>query len=234
MEKLPENMFKFDLTDRESHTSTLKSPLFGQPSQYSTPITRDKLSPKLFTSAANTTTNITEASLKNITDDPNPNTTKAPPKNIADDLPPLLTGDPTSDPATFAIPAAGFTFIIRTSRKGLVITLLEGHVMLTTPGSGHSQHWVCVEFNGWLGFRNRASGAYLGYDELSNRVICRAESQTERQNFHVFRRRCNGYTLLVKHSNELWQVGASSNTFWVEGKFERHLNVSAEGSSNLG
>jgi hypothetical protein len=66
-----------------------------------------------------------------------------------------------------SIPWPGRTFIIRSRANGLVITFLDGQVILDKPEGLGTFRWRCVETRGWLGFRDPASALYLGYDKES-------------------------------------------------------------------
>lgn len=53
-----------------------------------------------------------------------------------------------------SVPWPGSTFIISSIVSGNVITLSDGQITMTRPGSrSHSIYWRCVEANGWLGFQ---------------------------------------------------------------------------------
>lgn len=72
------------------------------------------------------------------------------------------------------IPTAKSTYLILHQPTNLVLTLVGGKftlhkvpVMLDEehPLAGKcSWHWECVEKDGWFGFRNAASGRYIGHD----------------------------------------------------------------------
>ncbi|RMZ73904.1 major facilitator superfamily transporter multidrug resistance [Pyrenophora seminiperda CCB06] len=64
-----------------------------------------------------------------------------------------------------SIPWPGRTFIIRSRANGLVITFLDGQVILDKPGGLGTFRWRCVEEKGWLGFKDPASALYLGCDK---------------------------------------------------------------------
>ncbi|KAM7198393.1 hypothetical protein V8F20_006154 [Naviculisporaceae sp. PSN 640] len=90
--------------------------------------------------------------------------------------------NPTTSGATIhnAVPYPGETFIIIHKASGRPITLLEdGSLQLdkhrvyfaccspalgraSAASSRSSIHWLCVERNGWLGFRSVRNGKYIG------------------------------------------------------------------------
>ena len=97
-------------------------------------------------------------------------------------------------------------YIIRSVVSGHVITLHDGQIALTPPGGRGSIHWACVENKGWLGFRNIASGKFLGHD-ANGRLKCSAERHQGWENFYVRGRPEGGYVLLMQHWDRLWHVG---------------------------
>ena len=109
-------------------------------------------------------------------------------------------------PGPVLVPWPGSTYIIRSVSCGKVITLVDGHVALTQPGSSGSIYWVCVETKGWLGFRNAVSGKFLGHD-IRGRLCCTAEQQKGWENFCCRTRPEGGCVLLMTHWERLWHVG---------------------------
>jgi hypothetical protein len=85
----------------------------------------------------------------------------------------------SSSSSSSDIPWPGSTYTISTLSTGAFLTLTSGTVTLSPlrPFALRSapppQRWQCVEANGWLGFRDAASGLYLGYD-AKGRLVCRA------------------------------------------------------------
>ena len=127
-----------------------------------------------------------------------------PPETVTADL----LDDPFggAEPSSSSVPWPGSTFIIRSVSSGHVITLLEGQIVLARPGGRGSVHWACVETKGWLGFRNLASGRFLGHD-MQGRLCCFAERHRGWENFCVRMRPEGGYVLLMTHFERLWHVG---------------------------
>ncbi|KAI1485421.1 hypothetical protein F5X96DRAFT_660119 [Biscogniauxia mediterranea] len=67
-----------------------------------------------------------------------------------------------------SVPSKGNVYAIRHRRSGKVITMgIEG-LQLKQIGPMGGWHWMCVEKDGWLGFRNVVSGKYLGRDDRNN------------------------------------------------------------------
>ncbi|OCL05127.1 hypothetical protein AOQ84DRAFT_414251 [Glonium stellatum] len=129
-----------------------------------------------------------------------------PPDNTTADL--LDDYDPFggAKPNSSSVPWPGSTFIIRSVSSGYVLTLLDGQVALAQPGGPGSIHWACVETKGWLGFRNIASGRFLGHNIVGN-LCCLAEHHKGWENFCVRIRPEGGYVLLMTHFERLWLVG---------------------------
>jgi hypothetical protein len=144
---------------------------------------------------------------------------KTPPETVADDDF-LNDEDPFSntESSSSSVPWPGSTFLIRCASSGHVITLLDGRIVLASPGNRGSIHWACVDTKGWLGFRSPISGRFLGYD-AKGKLHCSAERQKEWENFCVRMRPDGGYILLMTHFERLWKVGT---------KVERGVEVLAK------
>jgi hypothetical protein len=128
-----------------------------------------------------------------------------PPESSASifDEDPLSGRDPT---ISSSVPWPGSTFIIRSVSTGHVITLLDGKVVLASPGGRGSIHWACVDTKGWLGFRSTVAGRYLGHDERGF-LSCSAGRMRGWENFCARARPEGGYVLLMTHFERLWMVG---------------------------
>ena len=139
----------------------------------------------------------------------------------------LLKEDPFT--ITSSIPWPGSTYIISHSTTSNVLTLASGKVTMTPPGgppsSSGSIHWECVENNGWVGFRNRVSGRYLGYDKGGS-LICGAGQAKEWEQFCVRAHPDGGYVLLMTHWHELKPVGVIDGKKVV--KLGQHHKVKVE------
>jgi hypothetical protein len=156
----------------------------------------------------------------------NANTACTPPETDVDDL--LTDFDPfTSAQPSSSTPWPGSTFIIRSAASGHVITLLDGEIVLASPGGRGSFHWACVESKGWLGFRNVVSGRFLGHAE-NGRLRCSAGRHQGWENFCVRLRPDGGYVLLMTHFERLWHVG-----FKNERGTERLAKVGDGGTNGL-
>lgn len=152
-----------------------------------------------------------------------------PPETVADlldDLDPLASFKSTS-----SVPWPGSTFIIRSASSGQVLTLLDGQLVLASPGmfilplsksGGYgvgaqltfcctggrgSIHWACVQTKGWLGFRNTVSGRFLGHDS-KGKLCCSVDRHRSWENFCVRQTPEGGYVLLMTHFERLWHVGS--------------------------
>ena len=154
-------------------------------------------------------------------------TTTTPPETVSADLQDDDEPFGGAGPGSFLVPWPGSTFIIRSVSCGHVITLLDGQIALTQPGSRGSIYWVCVETNGWLGFRNTVSGKFLGHD-AKGRLCCSAERH-QRWEYFCFRMRPEGgCILLMTHYERLWHVG-----FKTEQGVEKLAKIGDEGSDGV-
>lgn len=112
-----------------------------------------------------------------------------------------------------SVPGPGKTYKIHLKNTDKVINMTEGEVMLQSPAeaqSGGGWNWVCVEKGNWLGFRNHASGTFLGHDGKSG-LHAKVTRHKAHENFCVRHHRDGGYLLLVKYSwgAEMRQVGSA-------------------------
>ena len=148
-------------------------------------------------------------------------TAATPPETIAADI---LDDSKTS---LSSIPWPGSTFIIRSASSGHVITLLDGQIVLAQLGGRGSIHWACVETKGWLGFRNLASGRFLGHD-IKGGLCCSAERHRGWEYFCVRMRPEGGYVLLMTHFERLWHVGIK-----VEQGVEKLAKIEDGGSGGI-
>ena len=135
-------------------------------------------------------------------DDSTVYTAITPPETIANDLDSL--GNVES--STTSVPWRGSIFIIRSVSCQRVITLHYGQIMLAHPGMLGSIHWECVEIKGWFGFRNAASGKFLGHDD-NGRLHCSAVQHQGWERFDIRHLPEGGYALLMTHGEDLWPVG---------------------------
>lgn len=96
----------------------------------------------------------------------------------------MATAQPETSDCSRNVPSDGLTVIIRCITSGQVITLVDGHVVLASPGGRGSIHWECVESEGWYGFRDVVSNKFLchGWD---GRINCSAEQHNGWRHFTV-------------------------------------------------
>ncbi|KAL7907695.1 hypothetical protein GGI35DRAFT_64521 [Trichoderma velutinum] len=76
--------------------------------------------------------------------------------------------------------------------------------LIDTPRPDVSVLWSCHGKNHWLGFRNTASGTYLGYDE-AGKVLATESTHKVREHFIAVRCPSGGYILHTFHSEEKLQ-----------------------------
>lgn len=151
-----------------------------------------------------------------------------PPETLASDG--LLDEqDPLGAGISPPVPWPGSTFLIRHMTTGRLLTLSHGSVTLSPATSllGSSIHWTCVETKGWLGFRNTASGSFLGHNSRGF-LCCSAGKHQGWENFCVRARPEGGCVLLMQHYERLWHVGTK-----VEGGREVLAKVSDGGEGGL-
>jgi len=149
-----------------------------------------------------------------------------PPETVVDDLDDYSPSG-GSQPISSSVPWPDSTFIIRSASSGQVITLLDGQIVLASPGSRGSIHWTCVEAKGWLGFRNVVSGGFLGHDK-DGRLCCTAKRHQGWENFCVRMRPEGGFILLMTHFDQLRGVGIK-----VEKGVEKLAKVEKKGSNGV-
>ncbi|KAG4424957.1 hypothetical protein IFR04_001928 [Cadophora malorum] len=129
-----------------------------------------------------------------------------PPETVADTPEDL---DPVKSPKS-SVPWPGNSYIIRSAISRHVLTLIEGQVILAPPSGKGSIHWACVQTKGWLGFKNTASGSYLGHGKHGN-LICSAGKHQSWENFCVRMTPDGDYILLMTHFERLWHVGSKND-----------------------
>lgn len=129
-----------------------------------------------------------------------------PPETITNDF--LDTEDPlgASASSSTSVPWPGSTFILRCTNSGRLLTLLDGKIILAKPGSPGSFHWECMEYKGWLAFRSRISGRFLGHNK-NGRLVCTSDKQQSWENFTVRPTPQGSYLLFMTHHERLWRVG---------------------------
>ena len=104
---------------------------------------------------------------------------------------------------------AGNTYVIRSVSCGRQLTLLNGDVVLNQPASLGSVYWTCVESDGWLGFRNVASGKHLRHGGGGPGLHCsnHQHDKWERIQIRPHRDFNRGFTLLMEYFGGLKPVG---------------------------
>ncbi|KAL7957899.1 hypothetical protein V8C34DRAFT_324795 [Trichoderma compactum] len=109
-------------------------------------------------------------------------------------------------------PIPGKSFMIQTRNKpNLILALKYGKLVWLDgpiPSGGHI--WRCVEKDGWLGFRNMASGTYLGHNKEGKIVATQKEHQ-DRERFTERRKENGGYMLSVLQETALLGVAISED-----------------------
>ncbi|KAH8803556.1 hypothetical protein F5884DRAFT_509390 [Xylogone sp. PMI_703] len=120
------------------------------------------------------------------------------------------TGSVNGEPAyESAVPWPGRTFKIVDEDKHRAISLVMGNLQLEKDFSQHgSWHWLCVGKKGWLGFRNKASGMFMGHT-IDMSITANQPHDLSWDHFCAVRHPDGGYVLRVKHGKKdqnLWNV----------------------------
>ncbi|KAM3157060.1 hypothetical protein ABEW05_002392 [Botrytis cinerea] len=107
-----------------------------------------------------------------------------------------------------SVPWPNFTYLIRASSSGRLLTLDSGGVTLAKPGDnrGSSIHWKCIEVKGWLHFQNAASGCFLGHTFWGD-LTCSSRVAEGWERFTVRPLPDGGYYLSLTHFERLWKLG---------------------------
>ena len=121
------------------------------------------------------------------------------------------TASPAPSIAEETVPCPDQTFLIRDPDCGKCIAMNDGALELygTLP-SNPAAHWTCFEANGWLGFRNRATGMVMGHN---GRGVFHAKVTHHKPHewFQTRRHPEGGYLLLVKHRDYLWRMDVGTD-----------------------
>ncbi|KAL6799397.1 hypothetical protein GGI42DRAFT_327513 [Trichoderma sp. SZMC 28013] len=109
-------------------------------------------------------------------------------------------------------PIPGKSFMIQTRNKpNLILALKYGKLVWLDkpiPSGGHI--WRCVEKDGWLGFRNMASGTYLGHNK-EGKIVATQKEHKDRERFTERRKENGGYMLSVLQETALLGVAFSED-----------------------
>ncbi|KAK6613766.1 hypothetical protein H4I96_00087 [Botrytis cinerea] len=109
-----------------------------------------------------------------------------------------------------AVPEPGGIFMIRKRGYGKMITLEDGNLQLKPDSGMGGCHWVCVEKDGWLGFRNCISGTYIGHDGRG-KFYAKATRHKDYESFCVRKHPDGDYLLLTRHWSKLWKMDIKRN-----------------------
>ncbi|KAL4937348.1 hypothetical protein BDV06DRAFT_227031 [Aspergillus oleicola] len=135
---------------------------------------------------------------------------------------------PTTFPGAITCPHNGATFVIRDCETGSVLGMNDGVLQIHHPNMANdtSIPWRCIENNELSpGFKNVASGRYLGHNNLSVwRLIAKVEEHKEWEWFCVRPHLSGGNVHLVKRHSGLRVVN-------ISGEEENELVVLRDGIS---
>ncbi|PTB40530.1 uncharacterized protein TrAFT101_005711 [Trichoderma asperellum] len=109
-------------------------------------------------------------------------------------------------------PLADKSLMIRTTQEPhRILTLCNGELkFLSKPIPGGGAFWHCVKKDGWYGFRNTVSGAYLGHDTKGKITATKPQHESD-EYFIMDRHEKGGYILLMRNDAELLQVSISED-----------------------
>lgn len=109
-------------------------------------------------------------------------------------------------------PLADKSLMIRTTQEPhRILTLCSGELkFLSKPIPGGGAFWRCVKKDGWYGFRNTVSGAYLGHDTQGKIRATQLHHKSD-EYFIMDRHEKGGYILLMRKDAELLQVSISED-----------------------
>ncbi|KAK8900815.1 hypothetical protein QC760_010579 [Botrytis cinerea] len=111
-----------------------------------------------------------------------------------------------------AVPEPGEIFIIRERGYGKIITLKDGNLQLDCNiNRVGGCYWICVEKNGWLGFRNYISGTYIGHNG-HGKFYAQATYHNDWESFCARKHPNGGYLLLTRHWSKLWKMDIKKNS----------------------
>ncbi|QDS73865.1 hypothetical protein FKW77_006856 [Venturia effusa] len=115
--------------------------------------------------------------------------------------PPNMT-ETSSTSTSSSVPWQGCTYIIRHSKTGEVLTLLDGQVILEKPGGRGHIKWDCVDTGGWLGFKSPISGKYIS--QHRDGLICAVDHHSWCEHFVARSNPEGGYLLLMRQGGKLF------------------------------
>ncbi|KAI8965202.1 hypothetical protein F5Y11DRAFT_21586 [Daldinia sp. FL1419] len=114
-------------------------------------------------------------------------------------------------------------FAIRERTTGRYITLIEGQLrVLENVGDQGGWLWMCVEKQGWLGFRNPVSSTYMGHDRGGN-YWAEYKHHLWQESFCVRRHPLGRYIMLSRKGDELRKVAIGADYKLIEAKKEDTL-----------
>lgn len=120
-------------------------------------------------------------------------------------------------------PLKDIPILIRTRKEPqLYLTLCDGEVrLLPKPSPAGGSFWYCVRNGGWCGFRNTASGTYLG---ITNSIsICARQRQQSSREYLTAERDVNGGYILnvfIPSENHLLPLSASKENKFLSAQNE--------------
>ncbi|KAK3984709.1 hypothetical protein QBC44DRAFT_336495 [Cladorrhinum sp. PSN332] len=132
-----------------------------------------------------------------------------------------VTAIDSDSPRSSAIPSDGKNFMITDETFQHALALHDGDIQLIDLTAAHEHLgacwiWKCVERSGWLGFRNAASGTYLGADCSGSGWL-----RTHSQFLDDSNRICllpqadgKGFTMRISVKHELRKVEVAAVSLW--------------------
>ncbi|KAM3071799.1 hypothetical protein ACMFMG_009657 [Clarireedia jacksonii] len=108
-------------------------------------------------------------------------------------------------------PWAGETYMIRDRKSHRFIKLIDGILQLENTATAESgSHWICIEKEGWFGFRNAVSGMCMGHDG-GGKFCCKAAHHKDWEWFFPRAHPDGGFWLMTLHWSTWKVMGVGEN-----------------------
>ncbi|KAI1503070.1 hypothetical protein F5X99DRAFT_376680 [Biscogniauxia marginata] len=110
------------------------------------------------------------------------------------------------------VPWPGNIYMIRHRESGKAITMGIRDLRLEKMNPLGGWHWLCVERDGWFGFRNIVSGMLLGHDG-GKTFYARAKDHKSWEYFVARAHPRGGYELLTLHRWKFWKLAVANDGY---------------------
>ncbi|KAI0122381.1 hypothetical protein F4814DRAFT_208014 [Daldinia grandis] len=109
-------------------------------------------------------------------------------------------------------PWPGHIYKIRDPKSERQITLVNGELRLEKDmGDQGGYHWLCIETDGYLGFRNPSNKVYMGHDYWGQ-FVARESHHWAWEFFNTRAHPDGGQLLLTVHGNEMKKMAVEKGT----------------------